>query len=281
MLRTTSRIGSVLRCTIGIAAAAVLALPASAAAVAAPANLVVNGSFETPAAPVGGFSTYGGGADLGGWEVIGGSIDHVHDSFWSASAGEASIDMIGCGSGGVRQVLATEAGKTYTLSFDLSSNGGAGGSVAVTWGSAVVKNVTVPGGTVPPTYIPSQLEVTATSASTTLAFYSESDACAGPVLDDVRVSSGDGTTPVLTCLQRKALYVAAIAERTAAYQTYMSDRANYRAARDAYYSTKPRGSRTALDELGDTLARSRAAFVEKKAAAKQAQDARCGSTRPV
>lgn len=74
-----------------------------------PANLVKNGSFEAGTAN---WATTGNGVD-----VVGG---------WQAADGTLSIDLNAFSPGGVKQALATEAGKQYFVSFMLSKNPGGG-----------------------------------------------------------------------------------------------------------------------------------------------------------
>jgi choice-of-anchor C domain-containing protein len=111
-------------------------LPASLALVAltlvssvahASANLLTNGSFETPLVPVGGFTNYPSGSTaITGWTVVGPEVSVVNTSFVSecckfpAADGSQWLDLTGDVSNsleGVEQSVATVAGKTYDLSF--------------------------------------------------------------------------------------------------------------------------------------------------------------------
>lgn len=105
-----------------IAATLLVAGPAAAAT-----NLIVNGDFETPG-NVGAYRTINAGqAPAGfGWTITG-SVDVL--SYNGAfgrnppppNSGANSLDLVGAGSvGGISQSFATEAGKTYRLSFDFS-----------------------------------------------------------------------------------------------------------------------------------------------------------------
>ncbi|MCU0548662.1 MAG: choice-of-anchor C family protein [Leptolyngbya sp. Prado105] len=99
-------------------------------------NLIVNGSFEQVAqldrlrSAGYGYVTIGGSSstDIVGWQTIGGpnntnSIDLQYSSFWNASDGQVSIDMIGVpGPGRIEQTFATVPGETYQVTFDLGAN---------------------------------------------------------------------------------------------------------------------------------------------------------------
>lgn len=98
------------------------------AAVEVRANLITNGSFETPTVPVGGFTNYGSGSTLiSGWTVVGNQVSVVSGSFsqsgisFPAEAGNQWLDLTGDGSNqdteGVEQTIATTIGDLYTLSF--------------------------------------------------------------------------------------------------------------------------------------------------------------------
>jgi choice-of-anchor C domain-containing protein len=126
---------------IRILLGAVLAL---AAPLAPAANLVVNGDFEQPAAPPGGFLSYGAGQDVGGWTVEGAGVDVVHGFFWQPARGIQSLDLSGEGPGGIRQTIATEAGRTYELAFAHAGNFGCGAAqkqLEVRWNGSVVGQV--------------------------------------------------------------------------------------------------------------------------------------------
>ncbi|MFT3883745.1 MAG: DUF642 domain-containing protein [Gemmatales bacterium] len=116
------------------------------------AQLIVNGSFETPVVPVGGFTNFlGGSAAITGWTVVGVDTSIASTSFmqsgitFNAQSGNQWADMAGVtsnsNSSGVTQSVTTTSGLAYQLSFyvgsakdnvfffpatvDLSINGGA------------------------------------------------------------------------------------------------------------------------------------------------------------
>src|SRR5262249_4716022 len=84
------------------------------------ADLIVNGSFEAPAVPVGGESTFSGGPSaINGWLVDAAEVSVVSGAFSSgcctfpAEDGTQWLDI----GGGVEQAVATTPGDQYTLSF--------------------------------------------------------------------------------------------------------------------------------------------------------------------
>jgi choice-of-anchor C domain-containing protein len=109
-------------------------LAALAALGAAPdlarANLLVNGSFETPFAPPGAFSTLSVSSQgLTGWTIGGpttdSSIDLIDNGYWPAFDGLQSVDLSGTpGPTGtfIEQTFATVPGQPYTLSFNYANN---------------------------------------------------------------------------------------------------------------------------------------------------------------
>ncbi|MBL8682524.1 MAG: DUF642 domain-containing protein, partial [Myxococcales bacterium] len=73
-----------------------------------------NGDFETGA---GGFNLTG--AQLPGWTISAGNIDH---SAFARTSGARSIDLTGCSAGTIFQDVATVAGRRYSLNFDYGAN---------------------------------------------------------------------------------------------------------------------------------------------------------------
>ena len=127
-----------------LAAVAAAVLVASAAPPACAAvNLIVNGGFETPATPTGSFTTYGGGANLGGWTVTGtnrsAAVQTLSNTYaegpltFNSFAGQAALDLSGQNNAGptsgVFQTVETVVGQRYDLSFWVgNAAGGAGGN---------------------------------------------------------------------------------------------------------------------------------------------------------
>jgi hypothetical protein len=106
---------------------------------AAHANLLANGSFETPVVPVGNFTTFGvGSASIPGFSVVGppgtdvaivsGSFTQNGVSF-PAEDGVQWLDLTGDASNsteGVAQTVATIAGHRYQLSYFIGNTTGGG-----------------------------------------------------------------------------------------------------------------------------------------------------------
>ena len=93
-------------------------------------NLIFNGSFGLGIVQPCGWICIGVGDNrLEGWEVTLNSVDRERtepggcNENWFASHGNYSVDMNGCSVGGIiRQHVATEVGRSYLLSFDMSLN---------------------------------------------------------------------------------------------------------------------------------------------------------------
>lgn len=125
---------------VGIVAAALAgtALAASGAS----ANLLINGSFESPTISFPFYENYGptnlgnyGGTSFPGWTVTVNNVDIVSQvSGWPAGAadGVQYLDLVGYGStGGIAQSFATAIGQTYNLSFEYANNPGASSAAAL------------------------------------------------------------------------------------------------------------------------------------------------------
>ena len=98
-----------------------------AAAAAAQANLITNGSFEDAApgytAPTGTYTTLASGSTaIDGWTVSTGSIDWIR-TYWTAQDGLRSIDLSGNQQGLiVAQTVETVQNGWYQLSFWMAGN---------------------------------------------------------------------------------------------------------------------------------------------------------------
>jgi choice-of-anchor C domain-containing protein len=96
---------------------------AMAGAASAATELVVNGGFTGAART--GFTTVsaGGPTSIAGWTVLTNYVDWSN-GVWQSSDGDGhSIDLIGgFGVGAIGQTIATKAGYTYLLTFDVSGN---------------------------------------------------------------------------------------------------------------------------------------------------------------
>lgn len=81
---------------------------------------LTNGSFELGADP-GSFTTLNpGSTNITGWTITG-QIDYI-GSYWQASDGSRSIDLSGNAAGGIAQVIGTNPGTTYYVTFDMAGN---------------------------------------------------------------------------------------------------------------------------------------------------------------
>jgi len=96
------------------------------------ADLLVNGSFETPIIPAGGFIDYvGGSTALTGWSVSGVDVNTVSGTFtqdgivFEAEDGKQLMDLSGytsnSSSNGISQTVTTVIGQSYSLSFYVGS----------------------------------------------------------------------------------------------------------------------------------------------------------------
>jgi choice-of-anchor C domain-containing protein len=110
--------GKVLRSAFVVA----LALGVGVSASADSPNLVTNGSFEEPVISGQSFKTYQSGENLGGWTVGGKGVDLIRD-YWESADGNQSLDLNALNPGSVmQQILGTEAGQVYELSFWMAGN---------------------------------------------------------------------------------------------------------------------------------------------------------------
>ena len=113
----------------GVAVAGALAAIAVVSAVPAQAsaNLLSNGSFESPV--VGGnFDTLGAGDTMGAWTVGGGGVDHIH-TYWQAADGVQSVDMSALSAGTISQTVNTVAGRNYNLTIWVAGNNDGGNTI--------------------------------------------------------------------------------------------------------------------------------------------------------
>ncbi len=95
------------------------------------ADLITNGSFENhgPFTPsqqnqlnqVGFVTFYQGSTTITGWEETADSIDYKN-WYWAAYDGQWSLDLNGNTTGGIKTVLNTDPGVTYTVEFEMSGN---------------------------------------------------------------------------------------------------------------------------------------------------------------
>jgi hypothetical protein len=131
----------------GIGICGALFLLATSAYSAQGANLVKNGSFETPQVPSGSYQLFNTGNSFSRWTVVGatGNVAIVNQDFtycahtFPAKRGVQFIDLTGTTNTatGVQQAIRTTPGSTYSLSFfignvyDTASNCGTTSTVSV------------------------------------------------------------------------------------------------------------------------------------------------------
>ena len=157
----------------------------SAFVTAAHADLVTNGSFETPTVPAGSFTNFNTGSTLiTGWTVVGPQVSVVSGTFtqlgfnFPAGNGSQWLDLTGDGSNndteGVQQTIATTSGTTYDLSFlvgnVVGSPFGTSSTVDVLVNGTPFQTATNSGGGTTLTWAPFSKTFTATSSSTVLEF---------------------------------------------------------------------------------------------------------------
>lgn len=118
-----------------VALACFLAAPAGA-------NLITNGSFETPVVPAGGFTNFNTGSTaITGWTVVGPQVSVVSGTYASfgltfpAEDGTQWLDLTGDGSNaleGIEQAVATTPGATYDLAYFVGNQVNPGGPYGTT-----------------------------------------------------------------------------------------------------------------------------------------------------
>lgn len=179
-----------------VALLAVLVAPGSAGVMPSQAsqNIVRNGSFERPVAPVGGILTFFGGQTFDGWRVRHHSIDLIGEGYWEHAAGKQSVDLSGNARGGIGQTLQAVAGQNYTLRFALAGNPDglpAMKTMRVIWEGIVVADLdfdTTGHSREDMGWTYYEFSVVANSSSPHLRFLSMTAGPNGPAVDDVTVT---------------------------------------------------------------------------------------------
>ena len=165
------------------------------------ANLLVNGSFETPQIGFGAsgqdFTDYISGQIAGaGWHVTANSVDIVSNKpgatyASTAAAGNQYLDLDGYAPGTITQTVTTVVGQRYTFKFAFTATPFGGAPVRTanvlfngTKITALSKDVT---GETPtkPGWVYKQFTLTATSKSSTISFVGTSVGSLGIALDDI------------------------------------------------------------------------------------------------
>jgi choice-of-anchor C domain-containing protein len=185
-------------------AGAITARSAARLAAAATANLITNGSFESPAT---GFAEYGAGdTSMPGWTVETGTVDQVR-SDWTPQDGSQSLDLAGADSGSVQQTASTTAGNAYALTWWLAGNTNCGNTrktLPVSWNGKVITSPvfdTTGHSNASMGWIQQEIYVTATGSSSTLRFgdaTQQDDTRCGAAIDNVALVSATIAKPSFT-----------------------------------------------------------------------------------
>lgn len=177
--------------------------------------LIVNGSFEDGPNP-GSFTLYNGNPFIPGWSIDSGSVDYI-GTYWEHADGERSLDLSGNNAASISQVVSTQVGMIYTVSFALAGN---------PVGPPVVKTMQVSVDNATNTsanytfdtegttranmgWVYKEFSFTATDESTKLSFASLDGGFFGPALDDVSMQA----IPEPATLLALGLGAAAVAAR--------------------------------------------------------------------
>ena len=143
------------------------------------------------------YKTYGLGDTFGSWQVVQNDVDLLgySDEGYSTESplGGLSVDLNGNAPGAIEQILTTEVGRTYQVTFALSGNWTSGDDVkdlsASTGDTSINFSITKPDDW-SRTNIPWEhrtFTFVAVSTSTTLQFKSNDNGNSGPVIGDVQV----------------------------------------------------------------------------------------------
>lgn len=195
-----------------------LTLAALCGAVAAPvhairADLIVNGSFESPTTNA--RTTFFAPAVFEGWSVDRGSVDVIASPYWQAADGSQSLALSGFSAGAIYQDIHTSPGETYLLSFAMAGDPFQPGyplikHMEVFWGGISIGQFTfdVTGKSYSNMgWIDHQVILAADAPSTRLRFVSLDNDAAGPVIDEVRLTA----VPEPSGLVSASLGLAAVA----------------------------------------------------------------------
>jgi choice-of-anchor C domain-containing protein len=170
-----------------------LVLPIGTAA-PAPANLLVNGSFEDGPDDIGEYKSLDKGADaIKGWKVTRGQIDLI-GTFWTSAHGSRSLDLHGSpGYGGVEQTFKTKKGTKYKVELQLAATPESGDRSVWVAAAGDKKQFEVNSGDgtrEKMKWMKVSWEFTAAGDETTLEVYTteKGDDFRGPAIDEVTVS---------------------------------------------------------------------------------------------
>lgn len=156
-------------------------------------SLISNGGFEQGTNPGPSFTTLPAGSTaMTNWRVTSGTVDYI-GPYWTAAAGQRSVDLNGNDPGAISQAFKTKPGTTYAVRFSMAGNPD---------GPPATKrlHVSADGDTAELTfntegrsredmgYEKRTVLFTATSPQTTLAFTTLTPGPYGPAIDDVTVN---------------------------------------------------------------------------------------------
>lgn len=189
-----------MHCIWQIARACALCCMAATAA-ARGTDLIVNGSFESPANPIGSDNFY---TSIPGWTLsFGDAIEVQNNVAGTAFAGNQFIELDSDQNSGIQQVIPTVPGVLYDFNFAYSPRPGIPASsnvVEVRVNGSLIDTITQDGSGLPDTsWSRHQYNVLATSGSTTvdLRAAGTSDSLGGYV-DDVHFIAPVSASPVPT-----------------------------------------------------------------------------------
>lgn len=177
-----------------LASLAALILLSGTVAATTPGN-VVRDTYFLEAQKSGPYTTYYAGQSFGSWKVSQGSVDLKTGYFTTPTEGTNCVDLNGTLPGGISQEVETVAGKTYTLSFQISGNWESTSSsrqIQVSAGPfSKSLSVTKPSGWSKSSMSWKNLtySFTATSAKTTISFISQSKGSGGAVIAEVSMAT--------------------------------------------------------------------------------------------
>jgi len=163
-------------------------------------NLIQNGSFELgPALPNDWWSigVGAGSTEIPYWNVFLSDIDYTTSNYWQASDGNISIDLNGWSQGAIAQVINTAPGQTYQVTFDKSYNPDSSSERAMSvraGGQSAFYTLPYDGHSHSNmNYKSQQWNFVASSSTTELGFYSETNWHYGAVIDKVDVRAFNTT----------------------------------------------------------------------------------------
>jgi len=151
------------------------------------ANAVVDGGFEAPAAPDGGFLAFAAGQAFSSWTVVGpGPVSLIHADYarvgvdFAPADGKQWLDLTGAAShpaSGVQQIVRTTPGQSYRLQFKVGNvvnpRAGFGRSSTVLVrvnGAHVLRATNSAGNAAALSWMPFKLTIVPTTTKTTIAF---------------------------------------------------------------------------------------------------------------